>query len=164
MRVGVVVAAVAVGAAVAACAPPEYVATDMIEPRASLGCVDVSVVGAWPGESTGPVAVVDLGSLCERGVAIDLRALRAVGIRTSDDVVTRVPLVAYDPHGEMGVRTLGPGAHGSEWIEFHPADAIDSIDHLDVDAGAIVVGELPSAAHLVVDVPPHHPMTAADAR
>jgi hypothetical protein len=103
---------------------------------ARIGCVELSVRGAWPRDAEGPVVVIGLGNTCEYSVTIDLAALVVVGV---DDAGAKVAMAPYDPDREIRPRRLDARRTGEEWIEYHPVWT-GRVDWLDVDLSRVVEG------------------------
>jgi hypothetical protein len=132
--------------------PSPYLSADMAQPIQAFGCVDVHADCSWPAESTGPVATIDLGNRCDHGVVVDLGAIHATAVHREYEADHATACQPYDPDQEIRPRALSPGAHGAEWIEYHPIEAMDRIDMLVLDLGHIVPGE-PSGVRLELAVP-----------
>ena len=113
----------------------------------TVGCLDLAVAGSRDAVAPGPVVDYRFGNRCDHAIHVDFTTVRAIG-RTSRG--EEIPLVAYDPYGEISQQKLEARTAGRERLEYRSARdfGIDVVE-ICVEVGALTDGDSPSAVCVV---------------
>ncbi len=96
----------------------------------TVGCLDVAIARRLDA-SVGPVLAFDFGNRCTRPIVVDFQHARVEGV-TLDG--RRIPLVAYDPDGDIVEEQIDAQLFGHEAIAYEAHETMASVC---VDAASI---------------------------
>ncbi len=99
--------------------------------RVELGCLDLAVAQIERPEAPGTVVQYTFGNRCDHRVGVDLATVSARGTTASG---AQIPLVAFDPRGELRPIEMIARWGGRERIAYRGAEPVVAVC---VDVGGV---------------------------
>ena len=122
----------------------------------TVGCLDVAIAAHSDPGATGPVASLTMANFCDGPVAVDVPAIQAFG-RFGDG--TSVPMLPFDPAGELRLLVLEGRRAGREFIEYQAADLGPEPGELCLDVSRLD-RDAPAPAAVIVCIQSQTPRVA----